>query len=64
MKKKMMALACVGCLMIPSCLSIDTAGLLGLGEDLLCEVATGELPYSGHLDYCSFIDIDIPIDAE
>lgn len=60
MKKKMMvALACAGCFAIPSCLSIDEAGLVGLGEDLLCEVVAGGLPYSGHVDYCSYVDIDL-----
>ena len=62
MKKKMMvALACAGCFAIPSCLSIDQAGLVGLGEDLLCEVAASGLPFSGHVDYCSYVDIDLPL---
>lgn len=62
MKKKILvALACAGCFAIPSCLSIDQAGLLDLGGDLLCEVVAGGLPFSGHLDYCSVIDIDLPL---
>lgn len=64
MKKKMAALICAGCLVVPSCLSIDQNGLMDLGGDLLCEVVAGGLPYSEHLDYCSVVDIDIPVDIE
>lgn len=59
MRKKIgLLLVTMGCLMAPSCL-LDTDGLLDLGADLLCEGATSGLPYSGHLDYCSIIDIDL-----
>ena len=65
MKKKMMvALACAGCFMIPSCLSVDQDGLVDLGEGLLCNAATSGLPYSGHLDYCSAVDIDLSVDLD
>lgn len=62
MKRKFTILAFTGCFMIPSCLTIDQSGLLGVGEDLLCEIVTDGLPFSGHVDYCSVIDIDIPVD--
>jgi len=45
--------------MVPTCLSIDTDGLLGLGGDILCEVATGGLPGADNIDYCSVVDIDL-----
>ena len=62
MKRKFaLVLAFTGCLMVPSCLTIDQSGLLGIGEDLLCEIVTGGLPFSDHVDYCSVVDIDIPI---
>lgn len=64
MKKKIVAaLACVGCFMVPSCLTLDQDGLINLGENLLCEFGTSGLPFSGHIDYCSVIDIDIPVDT-
>jgi len=62
MKRIMMALACAGCFMVPSCLTIDQSGLLGIGENLLCEIATGGLPFSGDIDYCSVVNINLPDD--
>lgn len=62
MKKRFaVTLACAGCFMVPSCLSVDQNALLGIGEDLLCEIAAAGLPLSDHVDYCSVVDIDIPI---
>lgn len=63
MKRKLaVALAAVTCFAIPSCLTIDQAGLSDLGGDLLCGIVTSVLPFSGTIDYCSVVDIDLPID--
>lgn len=44
--------------MLPMCLNVDTNGLLGLGGDILCNVAISGLPGAGYIDYCSVVDID------
>jgi hypothetical protein len=60
MKKKLMvAIAAAGCLMSPTCLSVDTSGLLGLGSNVFCEMATNGFPGADHIDYCSVVDIDL-----
>jgi hypothetical protein len=60
MKKRfLLLLASASCLMLPTCLSIDSNGLLNLGADAVCGVLTSGLPWSGELDYCSVVDIDL-----
>lgn len=60
MKRKLaLLLSGIGCFMVPSCLTIDQNGLLDLGSELVCEVATSGLPFSRHLHYCSVVDIDL-----
>ncbi|MHA2279957.1 MAG: hypothetical protein ACXAC5_03650 [Promethearchaeota archaeon] len=55
----MVAIASAGCLVAPTCLSVDTDALLGLGGNVLCEVAIGGLPGADYIDYCSVVDIDL-----
>lgn len=58
MRKKLLVVVSSFLLALPTCLNIDPNGLIGLGEELACEIGTSGLPFSEHVDYCSVIDFD------
>jgi hypothetical protein len=61
MKKMLLVLGSSALFALPTCLSVDQEGLAALGGDLVCQFASAGLPFSNHVDYCSVIDIDIPV---
>jgi len=65
MKKSLIVASIFGmCLAAGSCLSVNESALGNLAKDALCTAATAELPYSGYLNYCSVVDIDLGLGEE
>ena len=59
LKRMVLVLMSVSMLVMPTCVNIDQDGLTGLVEDLACQSVASLLPWSGHVDYCSYVDFEL-----